>query len=672
MTHEELEEKLNTAEEQKNTGKYEEAERLCKEVLSALEDGHSHLLQERNLRAFALRLLADSVRRLGRATDALSIAEEALSLAIQADEKSHAAKTMNIIGLAYWNLSDYPRALEHYQKALATSEEIGSKDSIASILVNIGNVYLYLGDYSHALEYFQKALTDNEEIGNKENFAVIFGNIGIVYKTLYDYPHALEYFQKAIAINEEIGSDVGIAFNFTNIGIVYGYIADHARALEYFQKALAIFEKIGNKEGIAKNLGNIGIIFWNLSDYPLAMEYMQKALVIAEEIGSKDNVALNLGNIGLLYGNAEFEGYDLAKAEERLLKAIALCEEIGEKKKLYWIHQSLAEMYETAGRDSDAYRHFKKFYALEKEVQSEDAKKQADKLAFERKIADQEKQIAIEQTRNEEIMRHQHILEEQAAAIHLANTELHVKNIELNSANLLLEEANTFKMKILGIASHDLKNPITGLNLLVHMLWSHISAKPEAVILLEKVSASSKRMLDIVVNLIDVAARELGQIKLSRTSIDVAALTATVVSEYMAHAAKKHQTIEFTFDGDCEASVDTERLRQVLDNLISNAVKYSELGKEIRISVTRKDANIQIAVADKGQGLSSEDMQLLFKDFQKLSARPTGGEGSTGLGLSVVKHLIELHGGTVWAESAGKGHGCTFYVELPALKKSDQ
>jgi signal transduction histidine kinase len=102
-----------------------------------------------------------------------------------------------------------------------------------------------------------------------------------------------------------------------------------------------------------------------------------------------------------------------------------------------------------------------------------------------------------------------------------------------------------------------------------------------------------------------------------------------------------------------------------LDNLISNAIKYSEHGKEIRVSVAQTGATVRIAVADKGQGLSSEDMELLFKDFQKLSARPTGGEGSTGLGLSVVKHLIELHGGKVWAESAGKGQGSTFYVELP-------
>lgn len=77
---------------------------------------------------------------------------------------------------------------------------------------------------------------------------------------------------------------------------------------------------------------------------------------------------------------------------------------------------------------------------------------------------------------------------------------------------------------------------------------------------------------------------------------------------------------------------------------------------------------VTIAVKDEGQGLTDADKQLLFRDFQKLSsARPTGGEGSTGLGLAVVKHLVELHGGNVWAESEGKGKGSTFYVELPVI-----
>ena len=111
---------------------------------------------------------------------------------------------------------------------------------------------------------------------------------------------------------------------------------------------------------------------------------------------------------------------------------------------------------------------------------------------------------------------------------------------------------------------------------------------------------------------------------------------------------------------------DSDRMREAIDNLISNAIKYSPIGGKIAVLVNRAQNKTVIRVADEGAGLSPEDLGRLFGRFQRLSAKPTAGESSTGLGLSIVKRIVDMHGGRVTADSAGPGQGSTFTVVLPA------
>ena len=108
---------------------------------------------------------------------------------------------------------------------------------------------------------------------------------------------------------------------------------------------------------------------------------------------------------------------------------------------------------------------------------------------------------------------------------------------------------------------------------------------------------------------------------------------------------------------------DRERLREVIDNLVSNAIKYSPLDKPIWVTVEPVGDEVHFSVRDLGPGLTETDKQKVFGKFQRLSAVPTGEESSTGLGLSIVKQIVELHGGRVWVESEA-GQGATFTVAL--------
>ena len=149
-------------------------------------------------------------------------------------------------------------------------------------------------------------------------------------------------------------------------------------------------------------------------------------------------------------------------------------------------------------------------------------------------------------------------------------------------------------------------------------------------------------------------------------AVDIAALVSEVTDANQPLASNKQQTIAVSAPPNIVTMCDADRMREAIDNLVSNAIKYSPVGGKITVLVSHVKNNTVIRIADEGAGLSPEDLGRLFGRFQRLSAKPTAGESSTGLGLSIVKRIIDMHGGEVAADSAGPGQGSTFTITLPA------
>jgi signal transduction histidine kinase len=157
-------------------------------------------------------------------------------------------------------------------------------------------------------------------------------------------------------------------------------------------------------------------------------------------------------------------------------------------------------------------------------------------------------------------------------------------------------------------------------------------------------------------------------ITIRREPVDIAALVSDVADANQPLAVNKQQSITVSAPQNIVTMCDTDRIREAIDNLVSNAIKYSPIGGKIAVVVTHEEDNTVIRVADEGAGLSPEDLGRLFGRFQRLSAKPTAGESSTGLGLSIVKRIIDMHGGEVAANSDGPGKGSTFTIVLPATE----
>ena len=239
--------------------------------------------------------------------------------------------------------------------------------------------------------------------------------------------------------------------------------------------------------------------------------------------------------------------------------------------------------------------------------------------------------------------------------------ELQQTNADLSAAIDELQRANRQKSELMGIAAHDLKNPLQAI-LGQSELIMHIASENQRIMKQsEVIHRSSERMLGLINELLESSAVESGNIELKPRRVDLGAVTRLVVEGSQGEAAAKGQEILLSAEDDCRVMADEERLQEIVENLVSNAIKYSLPGKTIRVRVAAAGPRMRLEVQDEGPGLSAEEQGKLFEKFQRLSPRPTGDEVSTGLGLYIVRKLVELQGWEIGVESE-PGSGSTFAV----------
>lgn len=259
-------------------------------------------------------------------------------------------------------------------------------------------------------------------------------------------------------------------------------------------------------------------------------------------------------------------------------------------------------------------------------------------------------------------------------------------HIELQQSKKRIEEYNNQlkvllqkKDEFLGIAAHDMKNPINAILGFANLISNEIDKlnlrKDDKLIIsnyIEKIKQTSSYMSRTITSMLNKETLDKGIVSLNISKTNVGQLINSVIESFVPVANSKGIKILANHFVDIYAEVDEDRFQEIIENLISNAIKYTNLNTVIKICLAKRIENSQyflhFSVADKGDGLDAEDISNAFQKFKKLSTTPTGDENSTGLGLSIVKKLVELHQGTIRIESE-KGKGAKFILEIPLNKK---
>ncbi|MCA9881897.1 MAG: response regulator [Anaerolineae bacterium] len=227
-----------------------------------------------------------------------------------------------------------------------------------------------------------------------------------------------------------------------------------------------------------------------------------------------------------------------------------------------------------------------------------------------------------------------------------------------------LAELSDMRAELMNIAAHDLKNPLHNISLASNVLRSLVGHVEEASPILNNVQDAVKNMEGILKSFLDVMTLQSGRLELNIRKMSLAIVVEQVVNQNRIAAHNKDITLNVeNVDGMIEADLD--RMFQVLGNMVSNAIKYSPYGTTVDIWAEPAENGYRLCVRDQGPGIKPEERDMLFKQFSKTSNMPTGSESSTGLGLWIIKQLVQRFDGLVGADFPTEG-GSIFWIELPA------
>lgn len=561
-------------------------------------------------------------------------------------------------GFAYLNKGDASKALEEFINVQQKYQKNGDIHNLAETYNFIGRLYYSQKNYTIAIGYYQRAYSIFKTLNDSKNQAISLGNLGIAYLKQDSLQYAEQYIHEAIKIKREYKDSLNIAILKIYEARIYSQNKKLDKAIEISREAyqtLKIGENYKYASIVSKDISNY---FMSKNDIKNASFYANQALNFAQ-IGSFKNDIKEayklLSNIAKTNNNLKdaleyYVQYDkikdslfLSETENRIqaVRNKVIIENQNEKIALLEASKNSSEMIRNMLIISILFFIIIIFLLTKRYRNQKRSKELLDK-------------------KNEEIEINSIQLSKQSKKLELALEELHEKNKQLN--DLIVE-----KSEILSIAAHDLKNPISMIMFNSDIMLSDNQKLNEEEIenRLQNIKQLSIKMNTIINNLIETDKLESSLIKVEHRTVDLAEILQNLCYHYQISANQKNILIESSYsDHELLLRSDINLLSSVLDNLISNAIKYTFPNTKVKITASIKDRNIEIRIKDKGQGIHPDEVHLLFKKFSRLSSTPTGGEVSTGLGLAIVKQSCNLLGASVECFS-NYGDGAEFVVTHP-------
>lgn len=630
---------------------------------------------------------------------ALVYANEALLRAKKNGYKSGQARSLGIRGIVSIYERHYNAGLEALLESYDIYQVLGEKVRQAFVLNNLGYMHKAQGKMAVAKDYFTRSEAIFRVANHKSGLSLVLGNLGDIALKAGDIQEALRLEREAYNQGKQGKEEYYAHVALYHIGTVFLALERYDSAAHYQKEALQFFERKGIKQYIVRSLENLSAIYAAEKRFSLAFATAEHGLRVADSTKAFEDIALICERFSIMY--TQIGRHDIALEYYR--RSAAMRDSL--------LSFNIEERMKTLDIMRLAERKDKVLLLAEKEQERLQTLRNTlivglilvgglFLLAVNRYRLKARSESALREV-NAVILRQQRELEEQSKHIQESNTalaasnmELDVKNEHLYEANKRLEAANERlaalnheKDELLGIVAHDLKNPLTGIMLSSSSLVQAGKLPSERISVMgERILQSSERMLNIITKLLNLNALEQGGKTLQASHFDIIALLRQLSEEHTAHASAKN--IQLIVDvplGSIMMHTDSGAMAEVVENLLDNAVKYSPKGKRVWVSVQEMsalastdgtvtdaekcDSFVRICLRDEGPGFSNDDKKRLFGKFARLSAKPTGGENSTGLGLSIVKKLVEAMEGKITVESE-HGTGTTFIVDVPIVAKN--
>lgn len=621
-------------------------------------------------------------------------AKQAYSLGKRLNVTKDLAESPNFIGVAYNYKGDRIKAYESYDEAMEISTQYNDSAQIAYSNNNLGRLFFEQGILSRAYEYFTTAQSIFEDINDASGQAYTYQSLARLYHSQNDNVKAENNFLKANRIRIQLGNTPDITSAFTQTGRFYQEINQHEKALHYLLLADSTASSINDEINLAEIKMYIARSYLLDGNVEFAKKIGSAGLAV---ITNKNNIRLQPSAL-LTMGQIELANRNLTAARQYFEQALTIAtrtKELSSKTEAYF---NLWKLYASARNNNLALENMNHYLMLRDSSKDLDLARQVERFQFEIEIERKEQENAllkVDQARQEAIIKQQRLqniiliivtafisilgfiqwrnlkkrneinqkLGQQNHFIQNQRQEIIDQNEKLSRHNHQLSDLNHEKDTLMGIVAHDLKSPINRIKGLADIMEMEGELNAAQKTYLGMIKDATRSGLDLITDLLDVHMLE-ETVEPNYTRFEISSFILEKVNNFTPAAEAKNIHLNLQRVENQVISSDADSLHRILDNLLSNSIKFSQRNASIDISAWITSGILSIEIKDYGPGFSETDKKYLFQKFKKLSARPTAGESSNGLGLAIVKTLVDRLRGTISLESE-PGKGSRFVVNLP-------
>ena len=640
-------------------------------------DSLEHLLNENNISdSSRLKILLQLTgeTRFYDLKKAAVYASDAEQLALKTDQKSQYGRALYYEGMIHYYRGFLQLGIDYAEKAATVFEEINDLMRLSTCYELLGVIHTDMVNDEKAIGYLRKVL----EIAEKQDdsFAQISANsnIGNIYLRQKNSKLARSYYQKAEALLRKTDEPSAFSEVYMNLAAVTD---DRTEKLKLYDTARQGFEKNGMKEGKGQVLAAMGKDFMEQKKFDEAARYFQESIEAFQEFGFENGQAGTL----ILLAEAQASLGLSQNAESSALQAVRISSEKQLNEHLMNAYEFLSAFYEKLGNATEALKFFKLFSAQKEQnfneskskiIEENEAKYQSEKKELQ--LAEQTLQLSNEKSLRERIIWGSLIVFLLlAAAVAYYYFKQNQKRIaaenalkiqELESRNL--REREQIKSAFFTNISHEFRTPLTlivsPLNEMINGTFQGNQQSYFKIML-----RNGQRLLELVNQLLDLAKLEVGSLQLHKEEGDINSFLKSIASSFESMAEIKAVRFLLTAPiGGIQAIFDKDKIQKILSNLLSNAFKFTPEGGEVRMEISQKQNDLQVDISDSGLGISKDNLPHIFERFYQVKDLNNTAQAGSGIGLALVKELVELHGGEIIVRSK-EDEGTHFCVILPDI-----
>lgn len=604
------------------------------------------------------------------------------------------AEPLSFIGIAYNYKGERLTAYEYYDRALKLSVEQNDSLQIAHSHNNLGRLFFDQGLLSRSYEHFIDATNIFRSIKDVSGLAYAYQSLAALYKSQKDFNKAEDNFLRAYEIRLTLGNTRDIMSALIQVGRLYQDIGDQEKALKYLQLADSAGHVIRDAIDLAEIKTFIADSYMNQGALREAEAMCAEGLEYILKYQNKrmlPQAYLTMGQILLKKGNVSEAKHYFSMA----LTVATNTKELNSKMEAYFFLWKVSQLEKNKANELENYN---QYLVLKDSIKDLNLARQVERLQFEIEIERKQQENAmlkLNDAKNAATIQQQRLsnyvliiligfvsilffiqwrnskkrriitekLTLQNTEIEKQREEIVRQNERLSRRNQELSDLNNEKDTLMSIVAHDLKSPLNRIKGISDIMEIESPMKDDQRMYRGLIQDATQSGLDLITDLLDVHMLE-ENVEPNYTLFDISKFLLDKMSQYEPAAEAKSIHLHIVRVENEEVYLDSDYLGRIVDNLISNAIKFSKKGSTIEIAGDRTDQDIWISIKDTGQGFSERDKAQMFQKFKKLSARPTAGESSNGLGLAIVKILVDRLKGEIEVNSE-YGKGSEFIVRFP-------